>query len=138
MGKHLAITFAIAVVFYAVAFSWVEHRRVVKGPWEIVFTADASGHPALQISQPTLGISEKLLFPGDNAGRSNLSQLVKFSAPTTNLPFGENIFQDALYLPGTVTLRLCGHRIEILPRTLIVDKIEHPWQPGAEMVIQNR
>jgi hypothetical protein len=33
-------------------------------------------------------------------------------------------------LPGTVTLRLFGHEIELLPRVLIIDRKEHPWKAG--------
>jgi hypothetical protein len=133
--RHLALAAGLALVFYIAAFSWIEHRRAVKGPWEIAFISDAAGRPSLQISQPALQISETLSFPDDTVARTNLAELIKFREATTNLPFGEMLLQDALYLPGTITLRLCGHQIEVLPRTLIVDKTEHPWQAGGEIVV---
>jgi hypothetical protein len=34
-------------------------------------------------------------------------------------------------------MRLFGHRIEILPRTLVVDKEERPWKPDGEIVIRD-
>jgi len=135
MRRHLAVAFALAVVFYVASFWWIEHRRVVKGPWEIEFISDASGKPSLQISQRKLHISEKLIFPDDKVEPPNLSQRVNFSQATTNLPLGEMLLQDALYLPGTVTMRLCGHQVEVLPRALIVDKKEHSWQTGEQVVI---
>jgi len=138
LARNLAMTFALTVVVYLGGFYWVEHRRNVKGPWEIVFAADASGQPSLRITQATLGISEKLVFPGGQVGRTNFSQPVKFGEMTTNLPFGEFVFQDPLYLPGDITLRLCGHQIEAIPRTLIIDKTERPWQPGAEITLPSR
>jgi hypothetical protein len=52
------------------------------------------------------------------------------------LPFGELLYQDPTFLPGTVTMRLFGHVVELLPRVLTVDKKEYPWQSGA--VIQLR
>lgn len=134
--RHLAIAAVLALVFYIAAFSWIEHRRAVKGPWEIAFVSDAAGRPSLQIAQPALQISERLSFPDDQVPRPNLAELVKFREATTNLPFGEMLMQDALYLPGTITMRLCGHQIEVLPRTLIVDKTEHPWKPGGEIVVR--
>jgi hypothetical protein len=36
-----------------------------------------------------------------------------------------------MYLPGTVTLELFGHEIELLPRVLIIDRKEHPWKSGT-------
>lgn len=135
MRRHVAVAFGLAVVFYVVSFWWIQHERVVKGPWEIVFAADANSSPSLQISQAKLHISEKLVFPGDKVARTNFSQRVIFSEATTNLPFGEMLLQDALYLPGSVTIRLGGHLVEVLPRTLIVDKKEHAWQIGQEITI---
>ncbi len=134
--RHLALAAGLALVFYVAAFSLIEHRRAVKGPWEIAFFSDAAGHPSLEISQRTLQILEKLSFPEDKVARANLAERVKFREATTNLPFGEMLLQDALYLPGTITLRLCGHQIEVLPRTLIVDKTEHPWKAGEEIVVR--
>jgi hypothetical protein len=37
------------------------------------------------------------------------------------------IFQDPTFLPGTVTMRLFGHQIELLPRVLTIDREEYPW-----------
>jgi hypothetical protein len=134
--RHLAIAAVLAVVFYGAAFSWIEHRRVAKGPWEIAFMSDGAGRPWLRIAQPALRISEQLSFPDDQVARTNLAELVKFREATTNLPFGEMLLQDPLYLPGTITMRLFGHRIEVLPRTLVVDQQEHAWKTGEEIVVR--
>jgi hypothetical protein len=100
-----------------------------------LFTADGAGHPALEISQPTLKISEQVRFPDGNSRRTNVAELIRFREQITNLPFGEMLMQDALYLPGSITLRVSGHVVEILPRTLIVDKKEYPWQAGGKVAI---
>lgn len=134
--RHLAIAAALAVVFYCAAFSWIEHQRVAKGPWEILFLSDGAGRPSLRIAQAALKISERLSFPDDQAARTNLAELVRFREPTTNLPFGEVLLQDPLYLPGTITMRIYGHRIEVLPRTLVVDQQEHTWKAGEEIVLR--
>ena len=134
--RHLAAAAVLAAVFYCAAFWWIEHRRVAKGPWEIAFISDAAGRPSLRISQAALRISEGLSFPDDQVPRTNLAELVKFRQATTNLPFGEVLLQDPLYLPGTITMRLFGHLVEVLPRTLVVDHQEHAWKAGEELVIR--
>ena len=131
----MLIAGAIAVVFYVVTFSWIQHERGAKGPWEIDFMTDANGKPALMLLEPNLNISEKLTFPKDKLSETNLFRAIRFAEPTTNLPFGEMIFQDATFLPGTVTLRTFGHEIELLPRVLIIDKREYPWHSGDEITV---
>jgi hypothetical protein len=37
---------------------------------------------------------------------------------------------DTTFQPGTVTFQLFGHEIELLPRTLVLDRQEHGWQSG--------
>lgn len=134
--RHLTVAAALAAVFYIAAFAWIEHLRAAKGPWEMAFMTDGAGRPRLEISQRALNISERLSFPDAPAARPNLAEVVRFREATTNLPFGEMLQQDALYLPGTVTMRLFGHRIEVLPRTLVVDQKEHPWKAGEEIVVR--
>jgi hypothetical protein len=134
--KHLAICLVIAVVFYVTVFGWIEHRRTVKGPWVAEFRADASGTPALFITETNLNISETIVFPGQTVRPAHFARTIVFSPTPPELPFGELIYQDPTFLPGTVTMRLCGHVVELLPRVLTVDKKEYPWQSGA--VIQLR
>jgi hypothetical protein len=129
--KHLAISLAIAVAFYVLFFGWLQHRRNVKGPWVVDFRGDAAGVPSLFISQTNLNVSETIVFPGKAAGSSNFSRTIAFRELPPDLPFGELVFQDPTFLPGTVTIRLYGHLVEFLPRVLIVDKTEYPWQAGA-------
>jgi len=134
--KHLAISAAIAVVFYVAAFSWIEHRRTAKGPWEAVFRADAGGTPTVLISETNLNISETIVFPGQTVHPGNFSRTIVFGTTPPELPFGELIFEDPTFLPGTVTMRLFGHQVELLPRVLTVDKKEHPWQAGGVLEVR--
>ena len=133
--RHLMIVGVLAVAFYFGGFYLIEHLRSAKGPWEILFTSDGAGHPTLEISQPTLKIAERLRFPDGNSRRTNVAELIRFRDQITNVPFGEMLMQDPLYLPGSITLRVSGHVVEILPRTLIVDKKEYAWQAGGEVAI---
>ena len=135
--RHLAVAALLAVGFYIAGFSWIEHLRAAKGPWEMAFITDGTGRPSLEISQRALKISERLSFPDAPLARPNLAEVVRFRPATTNLPYGEILQQDALYLPGTVTMRLFGHQIQVLPRTLVVDQKERPWKPGDEIVIRD-
>ena len=131
MGKPIAVILILSVVFYFVAFHAIEHRRNVKGPWQIEFSSDAAGIPALSISQPTLGIAHvQLVFETAKISETNLARLVRFDVPTTNVPFGNVLFLDTTFLPGTVSLEVFGHKMEFLPRTMLVDQKEIPWRSG--------
>jgi hypothetical protein len=134
--RHFATAFAIAVVLYFAGFGWIQHRRVFKGPWEITFATDGAGRPSLMISEPKLRISQKIAFPGQKIAPANLARVERFDEAVTNLPFGGMIFQDPTFLPGTVTLRLFGHEIELLPRVLIIDKKEIPWRGGQTVEVR--
>ncbi len=133
--KHGLIAFAGALVLYIVSFAWIEHRREFKGPWEVTFQTDATGTPTLLVNEPVLKISQKIVFPHENVARTNLSQTVRFDQPVTEIPFGQMLFQDPTFLPGTVTANFFRHEIELLPRVLIIDKKEYPWQTGRDISI---
>ncbi|HEX4120985.1 MAG TPA: hypothetical protein VH619_10240 [Verrucomicrobiae bacterium] len=124
--KHFGAALLIAVVFYVVGFAWIQHQREGNGPWQITFRTDASGTPAITIAQPKLKIIESVSFPRGHAG-PNISRTVEFGQDPPDLPFGEMIYHDPTFLPGTVTLRLFGHEVELIPRTLSIDHKEYPW-----------
>jgi hypothetical protein len=128
----ILITFAVVLLFYATAFTWLQHRQTRKGPWEATFVTDPAGNPSITIYQPKLNIAEvKLVFRGEKADQTNLSQTVRFDRVDAVVPFGEVIFHDLMFLPGTVTMDLFGHEVELLPRTLIVNKKEVPWKSNT-------
>jgi hypothetical protein len=67
------------------------------------------------------------------------SSTLIFSQPRPvpyDVPFGKCLFMDTTFLPGTVTLRLVGHEIELLPRVLIIDHEEHPWKAGEIITLR--
>jgi hypothetical protein len=42
-----------------------------------------------------------------------------------------------MFLPGVVTMNLLGHEIELMPRTLVIDKKEVPWiNPAGGVAVQ--
>ncbi|MFM8470670.1 MAG: hypothetical protein ACKODH_12025 [Limisphaerales bacterium] len=129
--KHVAIVGVIAVVGYFSLFALDSHLRVRKGPWEVTFAAETNGTPFLVVNQPALGVRDvKVRFPGETATLTNGPVTVRFSTANTPPAFGELRFQDATYLPGTVTLLAFNHEVEFIQRGLALDRQERAWQPG--------
>lgn len=130
----------VTLVVYVAVFSWVENHRRSKGPWEITFT-QIDNSPALLVNQVKLGLTNiTIVLPGAIAP-TNLPQTIRFQhgqvAPF-DLPFGKCVFLDTLYLPGTVAWQAFGHEIQILPRTMTIDGVEHPWLSGEKILLTNR
>ena len=119
--KHIAEALIIAVVFYFVTFTWIENRRAANGPWQVTFRADAAGVPALAISEPKLNISQTVRFPTQNHAEPLANHHLR-PGHARSCPFGEMLFHDPTFLPGTVTMRLFGHQVELLPRVLTIDQ----------------
>ena len=155
--RFLGGLFAGTLVLYLAGFYGIEHLRERKGPWRVSFDATATGGPTMTISQPALGIDGfRVVFDGadtnglasgeltfDEPGRNaqpmdktpeSSQELKQKSFP---VPFGECIYQDLMFLPGVVTMNLLGHEIELMPRTLVIDKKEVPWStPRAQITLQ--
>jgi hypothetical protein len=132
MLKQMVLVFVGALIFYVVAYSLDRHLRLRNGPWEVTFTTETNGVPAIIVHEPKLNLGDlKIVFAGETVPSTNLPQRVVMDAPAKRLPFGECIFDDLMYLPGTVTFNLFGHEIELLPRVLIINHQEHPWKSGA-------
>ena len=133
--RHFVLAFLLALVCYAVFYFIIEHRRTRKGPWEVTFTSGADGAPTLIINQPKLSITNvQIAFPDEVAGTPHHFGTLKFNEARQvpyDVPFGKCIFLDTTFLPGTVTLQLYGHEIELLPRVLVIDRQEHPWLSGT-------
>ena len=133
-AKHFIIPLLIAVVIYAVSYTWIEHNRTRKGPWVIAFTNSIAGAPAILINQSKVGVTNvQLVFLAEKTGLTNSPKTVVFDRPHEvpfDVPFGQCIFMDPTFLPGTLTFRIFGHEIELLPRVLMVDHEEHRWRGG--------
>ena len=126
--RSVAFTFVLAVLFYAAAYSWLSRRQTAKGPWEVTFTNDVAGAPEIIVAQPRLGISNvRVRFAGEKLS-GNVTELVRFSRPRTPVPFGEVIYDDLMFLPGTVTLDVLGHEVELLPRVLVLNGQPVTWR----------
>ena len=159
-AKHFILAFLLALVGYVLFYQSIEHRRTRKGPWQVTFTHSATGVPAIAIDQPRLAITNvQISFPEASLPATNSSSAFAFDparleSPVTNyqsrittllfdqprpvpfeVPFGRCVFMDTTFLPGTITFELFGHEIELLPRALIIDRQDHPWQPGTAITL---
>src|ERR1035438_8148101 len=137
--KHLILAFLLALLGYIVFYQAIEHRRTRKGPWRVTFTRTAAGAPVILIDQPKLAITNvQLSFAGEFLPATNRTVTLIFDQPRPvpyAVPFGNCIFMDTTFLPGTVTLQLFGHEIELLPRVLVLDHEEHPWRSETAIKI---
>jgi len=134
LSKHVAGALVLAIVIYVGGYSLDQHLRARRGPWRVTFTNESNSAPAIVIDQPALGISNvRIVFSGESAGPA--SSAVAFAKPQTPVPLGAVKFEDLTYLPGTVTMDLFGHEIELIPRTLFINRQERPWQSNITIVL---
>jgi hypothetical protein len=137
--KHFILAFLLALAGYIVFYEAIEYRRTRNGPWRVTFTRNAAGAPAILIDQPRLAITNaQVSFVGEPLPSTNRAVTLVFDQPRPvpySVPFGNCIFMDTTFLPGTLTFRLFGHEIEMLPRVLVLDREEHPWQSGASITL---
>src|SRR5262245_60625056 len=130
--KHFAFAFAIAVAIYFIAYSSIEPRRTRKGPSQVTFSTSTNGEPRIIINQPTLRLDNvEIVFAGEVASLTKNPTTIQFRQPRQvpyEVPFGKCVFMDPTFLPGTVTFQFFGHEIELLPRVMILDHREEPWQ----------
>lgn len=138
-SRPFLLALVLALVAYGAGFGYVQHRRVAKGPWEVVFTCER-GHPVLSVNQSKLGIADVQLVFSAEASSTNLNQKICFGQARPvpfELPFGKCVFQDTLFLPGTVALEAFGHQIQLMPRVLTIDRVERAWRSGETILLTN-
>jgi len=44
-------------------------------------------------------------------------------------------WDDLTFLPGTLTFDCFGHEIELIPRTLFINKTKYPWRPAMTIAL---
>ncbi len=137
--KHFIVAFVIALILYAFAYTFIEHRRTRNGPWELTFSSAAGTAPTLVINEPRLNIVDvKITFPRASSPATNVP--MEFSRPREvpyPLPFGQCLFMDTTFQPGTLALDLFGHLVQLLPRTLTIDRVDYPWHSGLTLAVTN-
>ena len=138
--KHFVVAFLIALAVYFVAYTFIEHGRNRKGPWQVTFTTRSASGPTIMIDQPALHLTNVAIsFDGNGVPGTNRSSTLIFDQPRPvpyDVPYGKCLFMDTTFLPGTLTLQLFGHEIELLPRVLIIDHREYLWQSNTNIALQ--
>jgi hypothetical protein len=138
--RIFASVFAATLVLYAVTYSVIEQRRVRQGPWRVTFTINQHRLPAILVNHSRLGITNLEIAFARSVPLTNLPVTLEFdhAMPVPfDVPFGKCIFLDTTFLPGTVTMQLFGFEIELLPRVLIVEHAEVPWNSPSAIVLGN-
>jgi hypothetical protein len=139
--KQIIAVFVAALLGYLAVFYFIEHQRRKDGPWQATFTS-VDGLPTILVHHAKLQLTNVTIsFVGATTTATNLPQTVAFEhgrpAPF-DLPFGKCVFIDAIYMPGTAVCEMFGHQIQLMPRVLTIDKVEHPWRSGEKILLTNR
>jgi hypothetical protein len=138
-AKHFLLAFLLALAGYIAFYQIIEHRRTRNGPWQVTFTTGAAGIPAIIINEPKLGITNvQISFAGQTQPATNSPITLLFRQPKPvpyEVPFGNCVFMDTTFLPGTITFQLFGHEIELLPRVLVIDRQERPWRTDTTIAL---
>jgi hypothetical protein len=130
--KSVVLTFIAAVVFYVLAYSWMNKKQTGQGPWVVNFTTNFTGVPQLVIAQPALGISNVTVqFTGEQLPPSNGTGVVHFARPRQATPFGRVAYDDLMFQPGDVALECFGHIVEMVPAALGLNGVRSGWTNSA-------
>jgi hypothetical protein len=137
-GISLVLLFVAVLAGYVLVYNWMQHRRVAKGPWVVTFASDTNG-ASLTLRQTALGVRDIHIVFTNAPIATNFSETLEFATPRGipfDVPFGECVFFDARFLPGTVVLNTFGHEIQMLPRVLTIDDVERPWTSGETIALR--
>jgi hypothetical protein len=133
-AKPVLVGLLLALAIYAGGFALDQHLRTRRGPWEVTFTNEPTGAPAIIVNHRNLNVANlRIVFLGETV--TNGHGLVVFDVPQRPVPFGRVKFEDLTYLPGTVTFDFFGHEIELLPRTLYINRKAHPWRSNEDITL---
>src|SRR2546427_12106957 len=98
-AKPVIVGLLLAVAMYAGGFALDQHLRTRRGPWEVTFTTEPSGAPAIIVNQPKLNIANlKIVFVGETA--TNVHGVVVFDFLKNQVTFGKDICEDLASFHG--------------------------------------
>jgi hypothetical protein len=141
IARQVVAVFFVALTLYFVTYTAIEHRRNRNGPWEVTFTNDVAGTPAIRIDQPRLAITNVLIVFTNAPIATNAATAIAFERPRPvpfDVPYGRCIFMDTTFLPGTIVFEMFGHEVQLIPRVLTIDKQEQPWRVDEEIALPVR
>ena len=137
LPKHLLVGFGLALALYAAFFTLDQYLRHRKGAWEVTFSTNSAGWASIEVRQPALKIHEQIVFDSERPTNSMIAGMITFDRPSKIVPFGKVKFEDLTYLPGSVAFDFFGHEVELLPRTLYLNKREIPWTGAVHQLMPN-
>ncbi|HWN94405.1 MAG TPA: hypothetical protein VNT99_05195 [Methylomirabilota bacterium] len=126
--KSIVVTFVLAVIFYVLAYAWVDGKQHRKGPWQVNFMTNNAGQPQLVIAQKALGISNVTVqFAGEQLAATNRTGVVSFTTPKQPTPFGLVAYDDLMFQPGSIALDCFGHLVEMVPSAFGLNGVRFLW-----------
>ncbi len=134
LGKLLKL-FVTVMVLYATLYFATGLWRERRGPWVLTFDKSPSGNPRLTISQENLGVRnvQILALQQEPLPADFKPVTIHFKSPGDQPGFGKLLFTDLTVLPGVITLDVFGHEVELLPRTLVINRKLIPWSERQEI-----
>ena len=91
--KPVSIGLLLALAIYIGGFALDQHLRTRRGPWEVRFTTEPSGAPAIIVNQPKLGVANlKIVFEDEKM--TNAPGTVVFDFPQKPVPFSVSVRDD--------------------------------------------
>lgn len=132
----LTLLFLITLTTYVLVWLGMEHMRTKNGPWIVDFHSHTNRTSSLTINNHKSGVTNCVIEFTNTFDDLVINESVSFNDVNVEIPFGEFIYHDLMYLPGVVTLVVHGHEIEFLPRTLIINKQEKPWGSQPKFILE--
>lgn len=121
--KSFGIVVVLLVLLLAVRH--FHHRKELY--WRLRFEPSENNGAILFVEGGVLR-ENRALVPVNLSGFAiSTSVVVTIDSPRVHLPAGEITFADLTEPPGRVHLKLNEHQVEIMQRTLVVDKREVGW-----------
>jgi len=136
-ARKIATVFGIILAVYCLVFVLDGFLRKRKGPWKVSFEKAQPGEVTIRISHEKLNIHDSQIriqaSPKTLASFTNAT--VDFRSPADLPPVGQVLYTDLTFLPGVVTLEIEGQDIELLPRSLVVNRTARGWNFSTPILL---
>ena len=135
--RKLATVFGTILAVYCLVFILDGFLRKRKGPWNVSFEKGNPGEVVIQISHEKLKIhgAQVRIQASPETLASFTNTVIKFQSPADKPPVGQLLYTDLTFLPGVVTLEIEGQEIELLPRSLVVNRSARGWDSSAPILL---
>lgn len=133
--KYLPVVylFLATLVTYVLLWKGMDHLRNHNGPWIVHFASTPDNKATLTINNHKKGVTNAVITISGIPETPLTDTTVEFDDVSKEVPFGKFIYHDLMFLPGVVALHVHGHEIQLVPRTLFINKEEVPWSPAPNI-----